>query len=295
MSAHADEGRPPPTFSLRDLLSLTKPRLSSLVLFTAAGGMFLARRELDWHVWLATLLATAGTVGSANALNCVIERESDRFMARTANRPLAVGRMSVSMAVGFAVVLALVSLPTLFFFVNPLTAALGALALVSYAFMYTPLKSRSHWAMHVGALPGALPPLMGWTAATGAIEAPGLALFAVMFVWQLPHFIAIALYRKNEYLAAGLTSLPLEKGDVVSRRHALGYVLLLLPTSMLPVWFGVTGTLYAVVATVLGAWLLLVTLEGWRIAAMPIWGRRLFGASLVYLTGLFIALGVPNV
>jgi heme o synthase len=282
-------------FSLRDLVALTKPRLSSLVLFTAAGGMWLAHRPLEWRTWLLTMLGTAGTVGAANALNCVFERDSDRFMARTADRPLAKRRMPVAVAVAFALVLAAFSLPTLYFVANPLTAALGLIALVSYAFVYTPLKSRSHWAMQVGAFPGALPPLMGWTAATGAIEAPGLALFAVLFVWQLPHFIAIALFRKNEYLAAGLTSLPLEKGDLVSRRHALGYVLALLPISFLPAVFGVAGTLYVVVASVLGAWLLLVTLQGWRTPVLAIWGRRLFGASLVYLTGLFLALGAPSI
>lgn len=279
---------------LRDLVALTKPRLSSLVLFTAAGGMWLSHRPLDLRTWVLTLLATAGTVGAANTLNCVLERDSDRFMARTAGRPLPKRRMSVALAVAFASVLAALSLPTLFFVANPLTAALGFLALVSYAFIYTPLKSRSHWAMQVGAFPGALPPLMGWTAATGAIEAPGLGLFAVLFLWQLPHFIAIALFRKNEYLAAGLTSLPLEKGDEVSRRHALGYVLALLPVSFLPAVVGVAGTLYVVVAAVLGAWLLMVTLQGWRTPSLALWGRRLFGASLVYLTGLFIALGVPS-
>jgi heme o synthase len=134
---------------------------------------------------------------------------------------------------------------------NLFTGVLGLVALASYVLVYTPLKSRTHWAMVVGAFPGALPPLMGWTAATGRIEVPGLALFAILFVWQLPHFIAIALFRKAEYRAAGLTSLPLEKGDAVARTHALLYLSLLIPVSALPFVVGVCGVGYVVTALVL--------------------------------------------
>lgn len=273
-----------------DYLALTKPRLSGLVLFTAAGGMWLSGRSLDWKTWLFAMAGTAGTVGAANTINCVIERESDRFMARTAKRPLPMQRLSVTEALVFAVLLACVSLPMLWLGVNWLTGVLGAVALASYAFVYTPLKSRTHWAMHVGAVPGALPPLMGWTAATGQIEAPGVVLFAILFFWQLPHFIAIALFRKEEYLAAGLTSLPLEKGDEVSRLHALGYVAALLVVSVLPFFFHVAGWLYLVAAIALGAWFAAVALRGWRTHAGPVWARKLFTTSLLYLTGLFAAL-----
>ncbi|MCA3012209.1 MAG: protoheme IX farnesyltransferase, partial [Myxococcaceae bacterium] len=181
---------------VRDLASLTKPRLSGLVLFTTAGGMWLSGAPLTWWSWLVALLGTAGTVGAANAFNCYLERDSDRFMARTAVRPLPQARLEPVVALGFASALALVSVPVLFVGVNALTGALGLLALTSYVLVYTPMKSRTHWAMVVGAVPGALPPLMGWTAATGRIEGPGLVLFAILFVWQMPHFIAIALFRK---------------------------------------------------------------------------------------------------
>ncbi|MFZ5445053.1 MAG: heme o synthase [Myxococcota bacterium] len=273
-----------------DYLALTKPRLSSLVLFTAAGGMWLADRPLSWKTWLFAMLGTAGTVGAANTINCVIERESDRFMARTAKRPLPMQRLGVTEALVFATFLAVVSVPMLWVGVNWLTGVLGLIALASYAFVYTPMKSRTHWAMHVGAVPGALPPLMGWTAATGRIEAPGLVLFAILFFWQLPHFIAIALFRKDEYLAAGLTSLPLERGDDVSRTHALAYVAALLGASVLPFVFDVAGRVYLVAALVLGAWFFQVALRGWQTRGGPEWARKLFTTSLLYLTGLFAAL-----
>lgn len=275
-----------------DYLALTKPRLSGLVLFTAAGGMWLAGRSLDWKTWLLAMLGTAGTVGSANTINCVIERESDRFMARTAGRPLPTGRLESRNALVFAVVLGLVSLPMLALGVNWLTGLLGALALASYAFVYTPMKSRTRFAMQVGAFPGALPPLMGWTAATGRIELPGLVLFAILFFWQLPHFIAIALFRRSEYQAAGLTSLPLEKGDEVARRHAVIYLVLLLPVSVAPYFVGVAGWLYLAVAGVLGAVFLGVGVRGWLGKLGSEWARQLFLTSLLYLTGLFAALAL---
>ncbi len=278
-----------------DYVSLTKPGLSGLVLFTAAGGMLLSGRSLDWKTWLFAMLGTAGTVGAANTINCVIERESDRFMARTANRPLPTKRLSVAQALAFSVVLACVSVPLLWAGVNWLTGVLGVVALCSYAFVYTPMKSRTHWAMQAGAFPGALPPLMGWTAATGRIEVPGLVLFAILFFWQLPHFIAIALFRKNEYQAAGLTSLPLQKGDDVARLHAVGYVAVLLGVSVLPFFVGVAGWLYLAAALGLGTWFAVVAVRGWRGKLGPVWARQFFLTSLMYLTGLFGALALPAI
>ena len=279
---------------VRDLLSLTKPRLSAEVLFTTAGAMLLAGRSLSWSTWVCALVGTAGTVGAANALNCLWERDSDRLMARTANRPLPSGRMEPMTALIFAIVLAMISLPLLALGVNALTGALGLLALLSYVLVYTPMKVRTHWAMVVGAVPGALPPLMGWTAATNAIELPGLVLFGILFFWQLPHFIAIALFRKAEYQAAGLTSLPLEKGDDTARLHAVVYLAALLPMSVLPVVFHVAGYGYLVVAIGLGTLFGWVGVEGWLRKGDARWARRFFGVSLLYLTGLFAALGLDG-
>lgn len=292
LSAAVESSSPTLLATLRDFAALTKPRLSSLVLFTAAGGMWLAGKPLDWKTWLFALLGTAGTVGAANTINCVIERDSDRFMRRTATRPLPARRMTVPPALVFAAVLAAVSLPMLWLGVNWLTGLLGTVALVSYAFVYTPMKKRTRFAMQVGAIPGALPPLMGWTAATGHIEAPGLALFAILFFWQLPHFIAIALFRKDEYRAAGLTSLPLEKGDDVARLHSVLYLVALFASSVLPWAVGVAGPIYLAAAVGLGGGLLFVGVRGWLQKGDVVWARQLFGYSLLYLTGLFAALAV---
>lgn len=279
---------------VRDYVALTKPRLSGLVLFTMAGGMWLSGQAVSGWTWLWAMLGTAGTVGAANTFNCVIERDSDRFMARTASRPLPMRRLSVQPALVFAAVLAGVALPMLSLGVNWLTGLLGLAALLLYVLAYTPMKSRTHFAMLVGTIPGALPPLMGWTATTGRVELPGLVLFAILVFWQLPHFIAIALFRKAEYRAAGLTSLPLEKGDDVARRHAVLYLAALLPVSVLPTVVGVAGWLYLAAALALGAWFAKVGVDGWRTKGDERWARHFFKVSLLYLTGLFAALGVSG-
>lgn len=279
---------------VRDVVSLTKPRLSALVLFTCAGGMWLSGLELPAGLWVVTLLATAGTVGAANAFNCWLERESDRRMARTAVRPLPAGRMDPSFALLFACSLTVTSVPALFIGAGPVPGALGVLALVSYVLAYTPLKGRTHQAMIVGALPGALPPLMGWAAATGRISAGGLALFAILFVWQLPHFVAIALFRKEEYRNAGLQSLPLARGDRTAWRHALAYLVLLVPVAAGPYFVGVAGVGYFVAAVVFSTAFLFVGVRGYFGGQTARQARRLFGASLVYLLALFVLLGIAG-
>ncbi|MGQ0505543.1 MAG: heme o synthase, partial [Myxococcaceae bacterium] len=224
-----------------DYLSLTKPSLSSLVLCTTAGGMWLAPGSMGPLRGWVMLLATAGIVGAANTLNCFLERDSDRYMRRTARRPLPDGRMDPQTALWFGGLLAAVCLPALVLASNPLTATLGLTALLSYVFLYTPLKGRSWMAMLVGAVPGALPPLMGWTAVTGKVTVLGALLFGLLFLWQIPHFIAIALFRKDEYAAAGLTSLPLERGDAVARAHLVAYSTALFGVTLLPYALGFAG------------------------------------------------------
>jgi heme o synthase len=273
-----------------DLVSLTKPRLSSLVLATTAGGMWLAPGELTVTRLLVTVLATSGVVGAANALNCYLERHSDRFMARTRNRPLPSGRLEPAVAVGFALALAAVSLPALALGANLLTAGLGLVALLSYVLVYTPLKSRTSVAMLVGAVPGALPPLMGWTAVTGQLDVGGYVLFAILFLWQIPHFIAIALFRKEEYAAAGLKSVPLEWGDDSSRLQIVLYLVALVPMTLLPFQLGIAGGWYLSVAVLLG--LSFLGLGAWGLfrSLGRAWARQTFLFSLLYLAGLFAAL-----
>ena len=280
----------PLSITASDLVSLTKPRLSTLVLVTAAGGMWLAPHSLSPSRVLASLLAIAGTVGAANALNCFIERDVDRLMARTKNRPLPAGRMDPHLALGFGISLAVISFPTLAFEANLLTALLGMIAFVSYLWVYTPLKSRSSGAMLVGAIPGALPPLMGWTTETGRVGGPGLVLFVILFFWQLPHFIAIALYRKDEYAAAGLKSLPIERGDPLSRAHLALYTTVLVLVSLLPYPLRMAGPTYLAIALVLGTAFLGLSLHGLFARLGKAWARRVFRFSLLYLPVLLISL-----
>lgn len=290
MRAPADIATPSLSRAAADLLSLAKPGLSLLVMVTAAGGMFLAPGDIHLLRAAIALLATAGTVAAANALNCYMERESDRFMPRTATRPLPAGRMDAQVAVGFGITLAILSIPLLALAVNRLTGLLALVALVSYVALYTPMKSRSHWAMWVGALPGALPPLMGWVAVTGSLDAGGLALFAILFTWQLPHFLAIALFRKSEYSAAGLKSVPLARGDDVARWQLLVLAAATVGTTVLPYALGIAGRFYLLTAIALGGVFLWIAGLGAVKRLDRVWARKTFFFTLIHLTVLFAAL-----
>jgi len=273
-----------------DFLSLTKPRLSSLVMVTMAGGMWLGHSQLSPIRTLTTLLAVACLVGGANALNCFMERDVDRLMVRTRNRPLPSGRMDPQLALWFGILLAAISVPTLSIEANPLTALLGCIAFLTYVCVYTPLKPRSYTAMLIGAVPGALPPLMGWTAATGRIDWPGLVLFAILFLWQLPHFIAISIYRMEDYAAAGLKSLAVERGPAASRLHLLAYTVALVPVTLLPALLRIAGWFYGVLALGLGAVALGMAIQGVVAKLGNAWARRMFRFSLLHLALLFAGL-----
>lgn len=278
--------------TLVDLVALTKPRVSSLVVATAAVGMAFAPGRLHLGVAAAMLAATSVLVGAANALNSWMEREADGAMPRTRLRPLPAGRLDGHLALGFAIVLALGALPVLAFAVNPLTFLLGVVALVSYAGLYTPLKYRSTAALLVGAVPGALPPLMGWTAATAELGAGGIALFAIVFLWQLPHVLGLSTYRRHEYAAAGVRALPTVRGPAVARRHAIVWSAALVPVALWPVALGLAGRFYLVAALGLGCAYLVAALLpfGSDASGADRWGRRLFLVSLLYLPLLFVAL-----
>jgi protoheme IX farnesyltransferase len=275
--------------SVRDLVSLAKPRITLMVLITTAGGLALAG-GVSPLTSILTLLGTALVVGSANTLNCWLERESDRLMARTRNRPLPDGRMQPRVALWFGLLLGALAIPLLALGVNPLTGALAAIALVSYVAVYTPMKQKSPAALLVGSVPGALPPLIGWTAATGRLEWAGIVLFGILFFWQLPHFIAIAIFRQDEYVRAGIKVLPAVRGLRVAKIHAVVHSLLLLAVTLLLVPLHVAGTLYLVTALVLGLAMVAMSIRGLSPAAGPKWARQLFAASLIYLPLLFVAL-----
>jgi protoheme IX farnesyltransferase len=282
--------------ALGDLLALAKPRITALVVFTTASGLWLAPRGLSAAGVALTLVGTVLIVAGANTLNMYLERDSDALMARTAGRPLPAGRMDPAVALRLGLGLSVLSVPLLTFAVGPLPGLLASIALVSYVLLYTPLKRRSATALLVGAIPGAIPPLIGWTAATGRLDLPGVLLFAVMFLWQVPHFLAITLFRKGEYARAGLVVQPNEPGgERAARANIVRYTVALVGVSLLFVPIGVAGRLYLVTALVAGAAFLGYGLLGLRENAGTRWARNLFFLSLVYLTALFAVLMVDRI
>jgi protoheme IX farnesyltransferase len=275
----------------REFFLLAKPRLSALVLLTTSGGMWLAPGRIHPARALLTVLCTAAVVGAANALNSYLERESDGLMHRTRDRPLPAGRLDPTLALAFGLGVPVFALPVLALVAGPLTAALALTALVAYVGVYTPLKRRSSLALFVGAVPGAIPPLMGWTAVTGHAEAGGLAVFMLLLAWQLPHFIAISLYLKEDYARGGMKVFALVHGDRMARSWIAGTSLLLLPASLLPVALGLADGVYGGIATAASLAFTGFALTGLRLTGEANrWARRIFLATLLYLTVLMLAL-----
>ncbi len=283
-----------PSAALADLVELTKPRLTGLVLFTTAGAFILAPGELNLVRLAWTLIGTWLTVASSHALNMFHERDVDALMERTKDRPLPAGRMAPEVALVFGVSLGLLGIPVLVLTVGPLAAGLAGLALASYVLVYTPLKRRSPIALYVGALPGAIPPVLGWAAATGTLDPAPLALFATMFVWQVPHFLGLSLLLADDYRAAGIQTLSVVKGVASTQRSTRVGVLLLLPASLGVPFTGVSGLLYSVVAPVVGVAFLAISLRkpAEDDASCAVWGRTVFLTSLIHLTALFAALAL---
>jgi len=272
-----------PEVRIGDLFSLTKPRITANVLLTTAAGVFLVE----------TLLGTALVVSGANTLNCYVERETDARMLRTRGRAIAAGRVEPRDGLMLGLVLALLSVPLLCLGLNPLTGLLALVALVSYVAVYTPLKRVTPKALLIGAVPGAIPPLLGWTAVTGTLDTGGLLLFAFMFVWQIPHFLAITLYLKDDYARGGHRVMPLVRGEGAARRHLLLWSLALVPVSLSFTFFHLAGLAYAGVAVALGAGFVVFAVRAVRSSAGPgamRSARAVFAYSLLYLLLLFPAL-----
>jgi len=272
----------------RDMVSLAKPGITIMCVLMTAGGAGFALHTapgaaMSAAAWLALIIGTGLSVASANAMNMVMERDGDRLMRRTKDRPLPSGRMRPWVAVVFATLTAAVSWVWLWTAVNALTACLAIFALVSYVWIYTPLKRRTPQALVIGAVPGAIPPLMGWAGAAGSIAAPGVILFLILLLWQLPHFIAIALYRNRDYADAGIKTVPVVRGEEVAKIQSLIYSLVLFPVSLTLVLVGAAGYLYFVVAACLGIWFFIFSVRGFEPDAGNQWARRFFFASLVYL------------
>lgn len=276
-----------------DFMTLTKPGITVMVAITAAVGFYVASQAgFDWrlflHLTIGTLLSSAG----ASALNMLMERRLDALMDRTKGRPLPSGRMTPAEAAVFGGVLCAAGLAWLAVGVNLLTAGLSAATMVSYLALYTPLKTKSSVCTLVGAVPGALPPVMGWAAATGSLDLGGWLLFLILFFWQLPHFLALAWMYREDYARAGFPMLPVEEPTGASTgRQVVLQTLALLVVSFLPYGFDVAGEGYLVASLVLGAGFL-----GFGVAFAALRTRerasRLFLASIAYLPLLLGALAL---
>ena len=274
------------------LADLVKARLTTLVLLTTLVGFYLGwRGAMNFALMFNSLAATALVAAGASALNQWLEREYDAKMRRTQNRPLPSGRLQPATVAIFGGVCSVAGLIYLALAVNPLTSIIGAVTLISYLFIYTPLKRVTWLNTAIGAVPGALPPLMGWTAARGELSSEGWALFAILFFWQLPHFFAIAWIYKDEYAKAGFKMLPgVDPDGRRTAQQAVSNTLALLAVSLFPFVFKMAGTLYLAGALVLGAGFLWGAIQFSRQLTRAR-ARQLFFASIIYLP-LLLALMV---
>ena len=279
-----------------DFVALTKPRLNLLVLITTLGGLYLASPGgVPLVLLVHTLVGTALVAGGAAALNQVWERETDARMRRTSGRPLPSGRLSLTEGSWFGILLSVAGLFELAVGANVTAANVALATWVSYVLVYTPLKTRTSLATLVGAIPGALPPVIGWAAASGTITVPALVLFGIVFLWQMPHFLAIAWIYRDDYVRAGIPLLPVIEPDGRRTGHqALLYAAVLWPVSLLPALVGLAGAPYSIVATCLGFVLIGLAALFARDRSLPN-ARRLFLFSLTYLTLLWGALVVNRV
>ncbi|MEQ9443463.1 MAG: heme o synthase [Cyclobacteriaceae bacterium] len=275
---------------LKSYFELLKFRLSFLIAFSSGFGFMLASPgNINWQT--LTLLVTGGFLlsGAASIVNQILERDFDKLMPRTKNRPIPTGKVNITEAAGLALVTGGIGLMLLAQYTNMLTTSLAFLSFVLYSFVYTPLKRVGPIAVLVGALPGALPPLLGWTAVTGVITHEALIIFAIQFIWQFPHFWAIAWVADDDYRKAGFKLLPSKGGKTLqSAVQIMTYTLFLIPLGLLPLKFGITGIDSAIIATVCGVLFLGQTFRLMVDASRKVALRIMFG-SFIYLPVVQIA------
>ena len=270
---------------MRDYIELTKPRITWLILMSTGIGYFFglpshAWREINWLLLLHTILGTGLIASGTAALNQWYERAADLKMHRTAGRPLPSGRLIAGRALAFGIALSVAGFLELWLGVNLLSGLIGAFTLASYLFLYTPLKQRTWWSTTVGAVPGAMPPMIGYAAAAGAITRESWVLFAILFLWQFPHFYSIAWMYKEDYARAGIRMLPVVDPDCRSTaRQIVLYGIALIPVSLVPAMLGMTGRIYLIGALILG---LVYLYSGVRVAME----RTLLRARAVLLTSV---------
>ena len=273
---------------------LTKPRITFLVVLSSLAGFTLGSpAPINWLLFLHTTLGIALLSSGISTLNQYWERDLDALMERTRTRPLPTGKLSSRNALIFGIAISVIAEIYLAWLVNPLTAAWGLVALTSYLFLYTPLKTRTHWCTFIGAIPGALPPLLGWAAARNQVGIEAWTLFGILFFWQFPHFHAIATMYREDYGRALIRMLPVVEPDGRSTaRQIVGYTIGLVVISLLPVVLGFSGKIYLAGAVLLGAWFLHASLTTAR-QMTEAQARRLLKVSVIYLP-LLLGLMVLN-
>src|SRR4051812_5486370 len=279
----------------RQFYLLTKPRVVSLIVFTAIIGMFLAvPGAVPLQALLAGTIGIALVAGAAAAVNCLVEQKIDAIMLRTSRRPLPRGELGSRETLVFAGITGGIGLTVLYEWVNPLTMWLTLATFVGYAIVYTVvLKPMTPQNIVIGGASGAMPPVLGWAAVTGEVTADALTLFLIIFAWTPPHFWALALYRKNEYAKAGIPMLPVTHGDKFTRLHVLLYTIILLACTLLPFVVRMSGVLYLAAAVVLGGMFLRYAVRIHRDYSDTL-ARRTFRFSITYLASLFAALLVDH-
>ena len=276
--------------NLRHYIELTKPRITWLILMSTGVGYFFGldrSAPFNWALLIHTLVGTGLIASGTAALNQWWERESDALMRRTASRPLPMGVLKAKRALWFGIGLSLAGAAELALGANILASLLGVTTLAAYLFVYTPMKSRTHLSTVVGALPGAMPPLMGYAASSGVLNREAWTLFFILFIWQFPHFLAIAWMYRDDYARAGIRMLPVVEPDGQSTsRQIILYATTLIPISLLPVVFGMSGRIYLVGALLLGFWFLYT---GVRVALdrTNVRARHVLLASVVYLPMIY--------
>jgi protoheme IX farnesyltransferase len=286
--------RPGALARLAAAYELTKPRMNFLVIITTAVGFYLAAGaagvvDQPW-LFINALVGTAMTAAAASILNQFLEREPDALMRRTAKRPLPAGLLSPGFALSAGLVLAVVGTAWLAILVNLLSAMLALFTMASYVLVYTPLKRRTSLCTAIGAVPGAVPPMIGVAAIAGALPPLAWALFAILFVWQMPHFFGLAILCRHDYARGGFAMLPTQPDGVArTARQSVLWLVLLLPVSLAPMILGITGWYYAAAATALGVWFLSAGVQCWWTRA-EMDARRLFITSIVYLPLLLVAM-----
>ena len=281
--------------SFKSFFSLCKPRVTSLIVFTAIIGMFLATPGMvPWPLLLATTIGIAFASGAAAAFNCLIEHKIDAIMARTRGRALPTGQVSSTQTTIFATILGGTGLVILYFYVNPLTMWFTLATFVGYAVIYTVfLKPATPMNIVIGGASGAMPPILGWAAVNNAVAPESLIMFLIIFAWTPPHFWALALYRREEYAKVGMPMLPVTHGESFTLLHILLYTIILVAVSLMPFGMGMSGLIYLVSAIILNAIFMAYVIGLYRQYSDDL-AKRTFKYSILYLTLLFAALLVDH-